>query len=162
MTNEPPPPHRSVPFGTILVLAITCALYVAMLSTISFSTGVGDASFGQAIASLFFTVGTWIALAVLLAVGGLMGDMPRWAALVSVFLLPLAGVATVTSIDMCSRHIKWAIVFPIVLPLLVAVYALRIRFPPFRAAIPAEPMSAAVWALVLVLSIAALLVASIL
>jgi hypothetical protein len=150
-----------MPFGTIALFAIVCALYVAMLSTISFSTGVGEASFGQAIASLFATVGLWIALALLLIAAGVMGAMPRWAAFVAVFLLPLSGVAAVTAIDMCSRHIKWAIVFPILLPLLIAIYALWARFPAFRAAIPAEPMSAGIWALVLVLSGAALLTASI-
>jgi len=153
--------QRSIPFGTILLLAVTCGFYVAMLGSISFSTGVGDASFGQALASLFFTMGCWIALAVLLIAAGLMGEMPRWVRFVAVFLLPLAGIATFTAIDMCSRHIKWAIVFPIVLPLLVAVYAVWARFPACRAAIPIEPMSAAVWALVLVLAGAALLTASI-
>jgi len=153
--------QRSVPFGTLLLLAVACGFYVAMLGSTSFSTGVGDASFGQAIASLFFTAGLWIALAALLIAAGVMGEMPRWVAFVAVFLLPLAGVATVTAIDMCSRHIKLAILFPVVLPLLVAVYALWARFPAFRAAIPAEPMSAGIWALVLVLSGAALLAASI-
>ena len=154
-------PQRSFPFGTLLLLAVACGFYVAMLGSISFSTGIGDSSFGQAMASLFYTLGLWIALAALLIAAGIMGEIPRWVAFVAVFLLPLAGVATVTSIDMCSRHIKWAIVFPIVLPLLVAVYALWARFPAFRAAIPAEPMSAGIWALVLVLSGAALLTASI-
>lgn len=154
-------PQRSFPIGTLLLLAIACGFYVAMLGSISFSTGVGDASFGQAIASLFFTAGLWIALAVLLIAAGMMGEMPRWVAFAAVFLLPLAGVATFTAIDMCSRHIKWAIVFPIVLPLLVAAYAMWARVPKFRAAISAEPMSAGIWALVLVLSGAALLTASI-
>src|SRR2546423_14289026 len=153
-------PQRSIPFGTVLLLVVSGIFYVAMLGSISFSTGVGDASFGQALASLFFTAGLWIALAVLLIAAGVMGELPRWVAFAAVFLLPLAGVATFTAIDMCSRHIKWAIVFPIVLPPLVAGYAVWTRFPACRAAIPAEPMSAAVWALVLVLSGTALLAAS--
>src|SRR2546421_12003218 len=132
-----------------------------MVGSISFSTGVGDASFGQAIASLLFTAALWIALAALLIAAGVMGEIPRWVAFGAVFLLPLAGVATFTAIDMCSRHIKWAIVFPIVLPLLVAVYAVWVRLPACRAAISVEPMSAGVWALILVLSGAALLTASI-
>src|SRR6185503_14789473 len=117
-------PPRSFPFGTMLLLAVAGVLYVAMLSTISFSAGGGDAAFGKALASLFATTGLWIALAVLLIAAGIMGEMPRWAAVIAVLLLPLAGVATVTSIDMCSRHIKWALVFPVVLPLLVATSAL--------------------------------------
>lgn len=149
-----------MPLGTILVLAVTCVLYVAMLGSISFSAGGGDASFGKAVASLFFTAGVWIALAALLVIGGIMGAMPRWSAVIAVVLVPLAGVATFTAIDMCSRHLKWAVVFPVILPLLVGAYALWARTPKFRAAIPAESMSVATWALVLALSLAALLAAS--
>src|SRR5437763_15442629 len=138
MPDDTPP--RSFPFGALLLLAVACGFSVAMLGSISFSTGIGDSSFGQAIASLFFTTGLWIALAVLLIAAGMMGEMPRWVAFVAVFLLPLAGVATFTAIDMCSRHIKWAIIFPIMLPLLVAIYAVSVRFLGFRTAIPAEPM----------------------
>jgi len=85
--------------------------------------------------------------------------MPRWARFVAVFLVPLSGVATFAAIDMCSRHIKWAIVFPLVLPLLIAVYASWIRMPALRAVVSAEHMSTIAWALVLVLSGAALLAA---
>ena len=59
-------PQRSFPFGTLLLLAVACGFYVAMLGSISFSAGGGDAAFGQAIASLFFTLGLWIALVFLL------------------------------------------------------------------------------------------------
>jgi hypothetical protein len=152
-------PERSIPFGTIVVLAITCVLYVAMLGSISFSAGGGDASFGKAIASLFFTIGVWISLAVLLAVGGVMGAMPRWSAMVAVVLVPLAGVATFTAIDMCSRHIKWAVVFPVSLPLLVALYAIWARMPKFRAAVSATRMSIGVWGSVVILSVVAFLAA---
>jgi hypothetical protein len=155
------PVQRSFPFGTAVLLAAVFALYVAMLGTTSFSTGTGDASFGQGMASLFFTLGLWIALIVLLVAGAVMGEMPRWAVFVAVFLVPFSGAATFTAIDMCSRHIKWAIVFPVVLPLLIAVYALWARTPRLRAVIAIEPMSATIWALVLVLSGAALLTASI-
>jgi len=154
-------PQVAFPFGTVLLLAIFFALYVAMLGTTSFSTGIGDASFGQAIASLFFTVGLWIALIVLLVNGALMGEMPRWAGIVAVFLMPFSGAATIAAIDMCSRHMKWAIIFPVVLPLLIALYALWARTPKLRATIGIEAIGAGVWALVLILSGAALLTASI-
>jgi len=152
---------RSFPFGTVLLLAITVVLYLAMLGTTSFSSGGGDAAFGRAMASLFFTVGLWIALAVLVVVGSIMGAMPRWAGIIAIVLLPLSGVATFAAIDMCSRHIKWAIAFPVVLPLLIAASTLWGRVPKFRAAISMKRMSAAIWALVLGLSGAALLAASI-
>ena len=153
-------PH-GFPVGILIMLVIAAALYVAMLSTITFSTGPGDASFGQAIASLLATVGLWIALAVLLVIGAMIGEMPHWARFAAVFLVPFSGAAAFTAIDMCSRHIKWAIVFPVVLPVLIASYALWIRMPALRAIVSAEQMSAIVWALVLLLSGAALLIASV-
>jgi len=132
-----------------------------MLSTISFSAGGGDAAFGQAVESLFATIGLWIALVVLLIAAGVSGEMRRWAIFAAVFLMPFSGAATFAAIDMCSRHIKWAIVFPLVLPLVIAVYALWIRLPRLRAIASAEHASTVAWALVLVVSGAALVTASI-
>jgi hypothetical protein len=100
-------------------------------------------------------------LAILVAVGGVMGDLPRWAGIAAVFLLPLSGVATFVAIDMCSRRIKWAIAFPVVLPLLIALDAVWTRMPRFQAAMSAKWMSTGLWGLVFVLSVAALWAASI-
>jgi hypothetical protein len=154
--------RRPVPFGTILLLALAGALYIAMLATTSFSSGGGDAAFGQAMASLTITIGLWIVLAILVVVGGILGEMPRSAAIAAVFLLPLSGVATFVAIDMCSRHIKWAILFPAILPLLIALAAVWARIPPFRAAVSIRRMSLSLWSLVLLLSVVALVAASIL
>jgi len=153
--------QRAFPFGTILLLVIAGALYVAMLSTISFSAGGGDAAFGRAMASLFATTGLWIALVLLLIAAGVMGEMPSWAVFVALFLVPFSGAATFAAIDMCSRRIAWAIIFPLVLPVLIAVYALWIRMARLRAVVSAGHASTAAWALVFVLSGAALLTASI-
>src|ERR1051325_10898158 len=108
---------RGLPVGMIIVLIAAAVLYVAMLSTITFSTGRGDASFGQAIASFIATVGLLIALAVLLVIGATMGAVPRWAIFTAVLLVPFSGAATFAAIDMCSRHITWAVIFPVMLPL---------------------------------------------
>jgi len=153
--------QQAFPFGTVLLLAVVAVLYVAMLGTISFSAGGGDAAFGRAMASVFATTGLWIALIFLLIAAGVSGEMPRWATFVAVFLVPFSGVATFAAIDMCSRRIAWAVVFPLVLPLVVAIYALWIRMPRLRAVVSAERASALAWALVLVLSGVALLTASI-
>jgi hypothetical protein len=154
-------PQPGLPWGTIVLLAIAGVLYLGMLSTISFSAGGGDAAFGQAVASLFATIGLWIALVVLLIAVGVSGEMPRWAIFAAFFLVPFSGVATFAAIDMCSRHIKWAIVFPLVLPLVIAAYALWIRLPRLRDVASAEHASTVAWALVLVVSGAALVTASI-
>jgi len=41
----------------------------------------------------------WVALALLLVVGGVMGEMPRWAAVLAVIVHPLSGVGAFVAID---------------------------------------------------------------
>jgi len=154
------PAHRSIPFGTILLQALACVLYVTMLANVRFSAGGGDAVVGEAIAELLFILLLWVTLALLLIASAVMGQMPRWAGFLSLLLIPLSGVATVAAIDLCSRHARWAIVFPILLPLLIAFYAAWARFAKLHAAFPAKDISFVVWALIAVLSVAALLAAA--
>lgn len=80
--------------------------------------------------------------------------------MLAVILVPLSGVATFAAIDMCSRDMRWAIVFPAVLPLLIVFYALWARLPRLQALLPAERTSVAIWASVFFLSIASLALAA--
>ena len=162
MSMDSPAPPRSIPFGTIVLQVLACVLYVTMLANVRFSAGGGDAVVGEAIAELTLTFFLWITLALLLIVGAVMGQMPRWVAVLSFFLIPLSGVAAVTAIDMCSRHFVWPILFPIVLPLLIVFYAAWARFPKLHAALPAHDISIVVWGLIFVLSSAALIFALVL
>ena len=146
--------------GTIILIVLAAALYVAMLSTVSFSAGGGDAAMGKALASFFFTVALWIVLALLVAVAAIMGAMPRRIVVISALMLPLAGVTTFVAIDACSRHIKWAIIGPVLLPLLMASLATVARFPRFRAALPGDGFSFSVCSGIAVLSLALLVAAA--
>jgi hypothetical protein len=157
-TNSPP--QRSTPIGPFLLFAVACGLYLATLANAATPLGGGEAAFGDAIASLFLTVTLWIVLALLLVNGALMGEMPRWSAIVAVMLVPLSGVAAFVAIDMCSRHIQWAIAFPATLPPLIAAYAMWTRLPRLRELLPSSAISLAAWSMVLVLSIAPLILAS--
>ena len=77
-------------------------------------------------------------------IGGPGGNFPatRWSAIVAVFVVPLSGVAAFVAIDMCSRHMQWAIIFPAALPLLIASYAMWARLPRLRALLPAPATGA--------------------
>jgi hypothetical protein len=99
------------------------------------------------------TLFLWGALALLLVAGGIMGEMPRWAAILACFALPLSGVGAFIAIDMMSRHAHWALLFPALLPLLIALYAMWARFPRLHARFPARITSAVLWGAILVLSI---------
>ncbi len=102
---------RSWPFGLIALSLIAAALYVPLLANASYKPeGGGEALMAQAFEMLFLAAGLWIVLAIMLFNGGLMGSMPRWAAWLAVVLVPMAGVADTVAVDMCSRHMEWAIV----------------------------------------------------
>jgi hypothetical protein len=145
--------------GTIILMVLASVLYVAMLTTVSFSAGGGEAGMGQALASFFLTVALWIVLALLVGAAAIMGGIPRSIVVVSAFLVLLAGVTTFVAIDMCSRHIKWAAIGPVLLPLLVMSYAAVARFTKLRAAFPGNGFNIAVWSAVASLSLVLLLAA---
>ena len=146
--------------GTVLLIVLAAALYVAMLSTVSFSAGGGDAAMGEAIASFMLTVALWIVLALLVGTAAIMGEMPRRIVIISALLVPLAGVTTFVAIDACSRHIRWAVIGPVLLPLLIASLAIVARFPERRPAWPGDGFSFAVGGAVAVLSLVLLVAAA--
>jgi hypothetical protein len=151
-------PRRTIPVGTYLVLALACVLYVAMLLNVHVPAGGGEARIANAYQVLFLTLWLWVVLAVLLVMCGVMGEMPRWAGVAAFFLHPLSGVAAFVAIDMAERH-GWAIIFPVVLPLIIALYALWARLPQLHARLPVKSTSLVAWVAILVLSICALVAA---
>jgi len=95
-----------------------------------------------------------------IVVGAVTGAMPGWAGGLAGILIPASGVANFTAVDMCSRHMPWAIVFPVLLAPLIAFYAFWMGWKRLHAALPAERTSVAVWASVFVLSVATFVLAA--
>jgi len=158
--TTPPRSAPSAPIGTILLLAVTGIFYFWLLASLTGPQGgSGEELMGQAFESLFLTFFLWVSLALLLFAGGLMGEMPRWAAILACVVHPLSGIGALVAIDMMSRHAVWALLFPALLPLLVAFYAMWARFPRLHARLPAQITSAVVWGAILSLSIVPLPVA---
>jgi hypothetical protein len=151
---------RSWPFGLILLSLVAAALLVLLMANALAPSAVGDATVGQAIEMLFIAVALWTVLVVMLVVGGVMGSMPRWVAWLAIVLVPMAGVADVTAIDMCSRHMEWAIVLVTAFPLLIMSYAFWARLPRLQEALPAERTSVAVWGAIFFLSVVTFVVAA--
>ncbi len=147
---------RSAPFGAIALLAVAVGLYVAMLANAVPPSGGGEERISQAYATLFLTLWLWIVLALLLIVGGVMGQMPRWVAISAIFLHPLAGVAALVALDAVSRHVGGAILFVVLLPILIAGYALWARLPQLHEAYPPRPVSIAAWSAIALLTIGGL------
>jgi len=149
------PPLRSWPIGLLMLLAIAGVLYGLMLANALYQpSGGGEASLEAALEGLFLTAGLWIVLVIMIIVGAARGTMPGWAGGLAGILIPASGVANFTAVDLCSRHVPWAIVAPVLLAPLIAFYAFWEGWPRLQAALPAERVSGAVWASIFVLSAA--------
>ena len=151
------PKLRGAPVGLIVLLAIAVTLYVALIATCATPLAGGEDGYSQAWASLLLTFWLWAALALLLLNGGMIGRMPRWAALSALLLHPLSGVAAFAAEDAASRRVEGALTIVALLPLVVAGYALWARLPRLRAALPETPASLSAGAAILALSVAALM-----
>jgi hypothetical protein len=142
------------PIVLLVLLAVALVPCVLMLIRAATPMSSGDAVVGEAIAALFLTVALWVLVAIMLVVGGVTGAMPRGAAVVAVLLVPASGVATVVALDMCSRHMQWAIVFAIVLPALVVFYAFWAGMPQLHGRFTPQRTSTLVWATIFLLCVA--------
>jgi hypothetical protein len=145
----------------VVLSAPAGVLYVLLLVAASQPLEGGEAAMGQGFEALFLTACLWIVLAIILLVGGFSGAMPRWAGMSAFFLVPVSAIAAFVAIDMCSRHIGGAILFPALLPLLMVFYAFWARLPRLQAAMPARETSLYVWGSILALTIAPLGLASV-
>jgi len=159
--SMPSLPQRSWPVGLLLLLAVAGVLYVLMLANATYEpAGGGESRMSAAFEGLFLTLGLWIVLAVMIVAGAVGGTMPGWAGGLAGILVPASGIANFTAVDMLSRHMPWAIVFPILLAPLIAFYAFWARMPELQARLPAERTSVAVWASIFVLSVATFVLAA--
>jgi hypothetical protein len=159
--SVPSLPQRSWPIGLLLLLAVAAILYVLMLANAMYQpSGGGESSMAAAFEGLFLTAGLWIVLAIMIIAGAVGGTMPGWAGALAGILVPASGIANFTAVDMCSRHMPWAIVFPILLAPLIAFYAFWARMPQLQAVLPAERTSVAVWASIFILSVATFVLAA--
>jgi hypothetical protein len=151
--SMPSSSQRSWPIGLLVLLAVAGVLYALMLVNALYQpSGGGEASIEAAIEGLFLTAGLWIVLVIMIVVGAVTGSMPGWAGGLAGILLPASGVANFTAVDLCSRHMPWAIVIPVLLAPLIAFYAFWAGWPKLHEALPAERTSVAVWASIFVLS----------
>ncbi len=147
---------RSLPYGALALLLVAAGLFIAMLVNATAPVTGGEDRYSQAWAVFLLTLLLWITLALLLVVGGVRGRMPVWAALAAVILHPAAGFAEFVAVDAASQGLIAAAPIVVLLPLLIAAYALWARLPQFHAMYPPRPVSLAVWGLVAFLSLASI------
>jgi hypothetical protein len=152
---------RSWPFGLLALSLIAAVLLVLLLGNATYKpAGGGEAMMAAAFEALFLVAGLWFVLVVMLLIGLLSEAMPRWVPWLALVLVPTAAIADAVAVDMCSRHMEWAVVLVAALPMLVGFYAWWARLPRLRAALPAERTSATVWGGVFLLSAVTFVIAS--
>jgi len=143
---------RAAPLGMMALLALAAVLYVALLVTSAAPLEGGEAAYSQAWGALLLTFWLWVALALALVVGAVMGSMPRATGFAALLLHPISGVAAFVAIDAVSRHVQGALAAVALLPPLIAFYALWARLPSLRSSAPPGIVGAAVWTAVALLS----------
>lgn len=147
---------KTVVFVSLLVL--TCLLWLALIATAGTLNESDAAGNGLSYSyAMLMTVALWILLGVLLLVAATRGAIPGWVGGCAVLLIPLSGAATIAAVDLLKGRLdtlaKWPIVMPILVPLLIMLYAVRSYFPAVRARVPANATNAVVWGAILVLSL---------
>jgi hypothetical protein len=143
------------------VLALITLVLLVLLAgnALHAPAGGGEALMAQAFEMVFIAFALWIALMAMLVVGGVMGGMPRWVGWLAIVLVPMAGIADVVAVDMCGRHMPWAVVVVVLLPLLIGYYAFWARLR-FKSAPPDERTSTWVWGAVFLISALTFVVAA--
>jgi hypothetical protein len=140
-------PSDSWPIGSILLLIVAGVLYALMLVPLLDLAAnplpmSGEGRYSAAWSGLFallFGGLVWIILGILLWLGA----MPRWAGPVIGALHILAGLAGGFAIERIAKAPGgWLMLVPILLPPLIALFALWARLPTLHKALPPDPTSA--------------------
>jgi hypothetical protein len=128
------------PTGSFVLLGVAGLLYALMLASLIGSQGADAAGRGlnEAFAALVGLL-LWIVLAVLLVIAGLKGRMPLLGGMGTALLLPVTAVGGAAAIDLQIRHGGWPILVMVLLPPLIAFYALWARLPQFHRHLPPLP-----------------------
>jgi lipoprotein NlpI len=125
---------------------------MACISDLSSSDPMGR-GLGLAFGAMFGAA-LWIILAVLLIIGGVKGEMPHWAGIVAIVLLPLSAVSATIAVDSVKSESGWSLVVPALLPPVIAGYAIWARLPQLHRVLPAQATSSVTWLAVLLLTLA--------
>lgn len=139
MTNDRPTkelPDRA-PVGSIVLLIVAGFLYLAMAGSLADLDATDAAGRGMAMGfGTIFGAALWLVLALLLLIAAINGDMPTMGKIGAAVLLPVSAVAASVAADLYSHRADWAFAIVLVLPLLIAGYALWARIPALHTALP--------------------------
>jgi hypothetical protein len=141
------------PIGTAILLVLAVVLYAGMMGSLSGAPDSDAAGRGIALAfGAILATMLMIALAVLLLVAALKGQMSLAGRIGAFVLLPLATVAMWIAGDAYGARDDWAIWVPALLPPLFLLYALRARLASLRQRVSEVKVNIALGAAVVILA----------
>jgi hypothetical protein len=153
------PPRRGFPVGFASLLVVALFLYAVTGATVadSRSSDAAGNALSEAFAAMFGGV-LWIAIAVLLVMAKSRGAMVPWAPWALLALVPAAVVAYFLAIGSFGAGDSSALIVVFALPVLPLLYAVWARFPALHARLRPAGTSAALLAMMAVLSIGTIFV----
>lgn len=115
--------------GTVVLLVLSVLLYCGMLASLSGLRETDAAGRGVALAfSAMFGVALWLVLALLTTMAAVAGRMSGMARIGAAAFLPLSAIAASVAIDLFGgRGNDWVVAVPVLLPPVIAAYAIRVR-----------------------------------
>jgi hypothetical protein len=149
------------PVATILLLVLAGLLYAPMMGC--FIDAPNSDAFGRGLAQAYGAILAgmlWLVLAALLIIAAVKGRMPLWARVGAVVLWPLSCIAVWMAADAHAAGDRSAIWVPVLLPPLIALYALWARLPALHATFRAGLTSIVLGGAIAFLSLAPLVAAT--
>jgi hypothetical protein len=141
------------PWGFTVLLVLAVLLYAVMAMLVATARSSDAAGNGMTVAfAAIFGVAVWIVLLILLLMAR--GGMPDWATTCVFILLPLSAIAAAVGLGLFSSRGGWPKFIPILLPVVLLLFAIWARFPGLHATLPQGITSTALLAIAAVLTVA--------
>lgn len=148
------------PWGTTILLLLAALLYAAFAGNLLGSRSGDAAGRGMALgfaAILGFLL--WLVIAALFAVAILRGRMPAYAIAAALALVPLSALAAASAAGFYSEGRSALATVPLMLPPLLALYALWARFVGWHEALPPAAVTMVLGGAIVALTIVPLVLA---
>lgn len=139
----------------MLVLTFFCWILFIQCATSMHATDQAGNAMTQG-AMFLFAIAKWIMLAIVVLTALFKADMPQWARVAACILVPLSCAASFGTLNMLvdDEHAgKWLLSVPILLPPLVASYAIWAFVPRLQTAIAPNFAGGVVWCVVAILAV---------
>lgn len=142
------------PWVMTILLAFAAIIYLTFVANLLGARGSDAAGRGMALGfAAFQGLALWLIIGILFAIAFYRGAMPGYAMAAAIVFVPLSGIAAGSATGLyMERHGEWLIAVPIVLPLLLVLYAFWARFPGWHDALPSGATTAVLGGAVVVLT----------